>query len=284
MNHQLRREIIVTRVSNAMINRAGPTMVVRLKDATGRSVSDIASAFTATMDIFDLQALWAEIDALDTKIPGEAQLDLYERTQELLLEQTADLLRREQSATLGEMIADHKAGVRQLADVLDDVATQVQKERMWKTAWSFEERQVPHELAVKVAKFDLLRMAPAITRIARETSQETSRTAKVALDALEFFRVGELFARTQALQFTDYYDQLALSTAMDTLESASCALTREYLNTPLANGADLAAWVGQNSLNLQRAKSQIDEIVGAGEITVSRLTVAATQVRETIER
>ena len=282
INHQLRREIIVTRISNAMINRAGPTMAVRLKDETGRNMSDIASAFIATMSIFELPKLWAEIDQFDNQITGDVQLDLYQRTQDLLLEQTADLLRREHGSDFASAIAEYQGGVAALADVLDEVATAKQQERIWRNAWSFEEGKVSNELAARIAKLDLLRMAPSITRIAKETGTGITDAARIALDAFEFFRVGELMARTDSMQLTDYYDQLALSTAMGTLESASQALTRAYLGAPRSNGVDLASWVAENSASLQQAKSQIDGIVGGGEITVSRLTVAATQVREMI--
>ncbi|WP_164124484.1 NAD-glutamate dehydrogenase domain-containing protein, partial [Stenotrophomonas maltophilia] len=40
--HRLRREIIATGLSNSMINRGGPTFVVRLADQTGADVSTIA--------------------------------------------------------------------------------------------------------------------------------------------------------------------------------------------------------------------------------------------------
>ncbi|MGI9424355.1 MAG: NAD-glutamate dehydrogenase domain-containing protein, partial [Hyphomicrobiaceae bacterium] len=282
--HQLRREIIVTRVSNAMINRAGPTMLVRLKDITGRSVADIASGFLATMTIFGLPQIWSEIDQLDNRIPGDVQLDLYLRTQDLLLDQTADLLRSERAAEFADVAAAHHAGVGAFVDVIDDVATAGQNQRVANLVATLETGGVPLELAKKIARLELTRLAPSITRISEETGRNTAETARVALGALEYFRVGELKARTQAMQLTDYYDRLALSSAMDTLESASRALTREYLAAVRPNGVDLAGWVADNSTNLQRAKAQIDEIVGGGEVTVSRLTVAAEQVREMIGR
>ena len=282
--HQLKREIVVTRISNAMINRGGPTMFVQLNDATGRSVGDIAGALTATMAIFGLPRLWAEIDALDNKISGDAQLDLYKRTQDLLLEQTADLLHREHGKDMSEVIELHRTGATALAEVLDDAATPAQNERVWKKAWDFEQGHVPNELAARIAKLDLLRMAPSVTRISRDTGRSVADTAKTAFNALEFFRVGELLARTSGLQLSDYYDRLALSSALNTLESASRSLSRAYLSADTSNGLDLAAWVDGNSEDLRRAKLRIDDIVGGGEITVSRLTVTAGQVREMLGR
>ena len=43
--HRLRREIISTQLTNSMINRGGPSLVVRIADQTGASVDRIAAAF-----------------------------------------------------------------------------------------------------------------------------------------------------------------------------------------------------------------------------------------------
>src|SRR5262249_604887 len=50
--HRLRREIIVTQLANSMINRGGPSLVVRIADQTGASSVGIAAAFAATRDSF----------------------------------------------------------------------------------------------------------------------------------------------------------------------------------------------------------------------------------------
>src|SRR5262249_34204225 len=44
-HHRLRREIIATQLSNSMINRGGPSLLVRIADQTGASAARIASAF-----------------------------------------------------------------------------------------------------------------------------------------------------------------------------------------------------------------------------------------------
>ena len=42
--HRLRREIIATQLANSMINRGGPSLVVRIADQTGAAPADIAAA------------------------------------------------------------------------------------------------------------------------------------------------------------------------------------------------------------------------------------------------
>ena len=88
-SHRLRREIIATRLTNAIINRGGASMASRLKDTTGLAADDVVLAFTATQAVFGLEELFEQIDQLDTKLPGDVQLDLYLRVQALVRAQTA---------------------------------------------------------------------------------------------------------------------------------------------------------------------------------------------------
>src|SRR5262249_1732872 len=91
--HRLRREIIVTQLTNSMINRGGPSLVVRIADQTGASAASIAAAFAAVRDSYQMIALNTAIDALDNKVPGKLQLDLYAAVQDLLLDRLVWFLR-----------------------------------------------------------------------------------------------------------------------------------------------------------------------------------------------
>ena len=63
--HPLRREIIATALVNGMVNRAGTTFAFRLGEETGAPGPDIVRAHEAARAIFDQDALWRDIEALD---------------------------------------------------------------------------------------------------------------------------------------------------------------------------------------------------------------------------
>ncbi|MGI9522303.1 MAG: NAD-glutamate dehydrogenase [Hyphomicrobiaceae bacterium] len=283
-NHRLRREIVATQIANAMINRGGPAMPVRLKDATGRGAGDIAAAFIMVCEVFALSDIWADIEELDNEIDGETQLDLFARTQDVLFEQTLDVLHHEIVDDCQLLAVRYRSAVEELDGVLDDVATAAQLERKGAIQRTLEGHGVPNRLSAKLARLNLLAPAPAIARICKQTKTSVHLAARVFFEAQEFFRIGDFRVRTQALQLTDYYDRLALAAAIDALDQASRELTCAYLETEEEYGLDLETWSEKHSARLRRAKSQIEEIVGISEVTVSRLTVAAAQVRGSISR
>ena len=67
--HRLRREIIATRVTNDLVDRAGTTFVFRLREDTGASPADIARASVVARDVFGVRSLWHDIEALDGARP-----------------------------------------------------------------------------------------------------------------------------------------------------------------------------------------------------------------------
>ena len=71
--HRLRREIIATILSNRIVNLTGPTFAIQKRDAEGIDAGHVAQAFEAAYSAFHIDDLVARINALDGKIPAQAQ-------------------------------------------------------------------------------------------------------------------------------------------------------------------------------------------------------------------
>ncbi len=75
LSHRLRREIIATAVTNSLVNRMGSTFLLRMQEDTGETPAQIAKAYTIVRESMQARALWAEIDALDNKVPESVQIE-----------------------------------------------------------------------------------------------------------------------------------------------------------------------------------------------------------------
>ena len=119
-HHRLRREIIATQLANSMINRGGPSLLVRIADQTGASPARIAAAFAAVRDSYGMTALNTEIDALDNKMSGKLQLELYQAVQDLLLDRLVWFLRNVDLAQgLASIVAHYRDGIAAVEAALD---------------------------------------------------------------------------------------------------------------------------------------------------------------------
>ena len=75
-SHPLKREIIANTITNTVLNRTGATFVNFIASETGATAADVVRAFTLAREVFDLESLWDQIDALDYRVDAQLQLDL----------------------------------------------------------------------------------------------------------------------------------------------------------------------------------------------------------------
>jgi glutamate dehydrogenase len=276
--HSLRREIIALGLTNAIVNRGGPAMAVRLADEVRRTSADVAYAFLAAREVFELPALWARLDALDGQVKSEVQIDAYQATRDLVNAQTLWFLRN--GAALSDLagtIARHRAGIAALRPALADVLPSRRKAELESEARRLAAAGVPADIAADIAALHVLGLAPPITEIAEKTHTAVPQAASVYLAIGEHLHIADLAAKASAIATPDYYDRLAVAQALTQLDDAQAAFTREALR----GGADgIEAWLAGQGDRLARVKSTLEEIAGDQTCTVSRLLVAAGQLND----
>ena len=91
--HRLKREIVATRVTNDLIDRAGSTFAFRLRDDTGASMADIARASVVARDVFNVRSLWADVESLDGAVAADTQYDMLLSSRRMVERSTRWLLR-----------------------------------------------------------------------------------------------------------------------------------------------------------------------------------------------
>ena len=117
-DHQLRREIIATKIANRIINRMGIVHPFELVEEEGCALGDIAAAFVAVERLLEMPAIW---DALDeAKIDEGVRLSLFAQAASAMASQMADLLRVTQSLSQpGPVVARLEPGVDRLTAGVD---------------------------------------------------------------------------------------------------------------------------------------------------------------------
>ena len=133
--HQLRRQIVATRIANRMVNRMGLVHPFELAEEEGASMGDIAAAFATGVDLFGIAPLWADIDA--AQVSEGARLLMFEQVAVELRAIMADLLR---AAEPGRSIGDTVAELRPEITVLDAQVDRLLREETRAQAADFAAR------------------------------------------------------------------------------------------------------------------------------------------------
>jgi glutamate dehydrogenase len=120
LGHQLRNEIVATKVANRLVNRMGLIHPFELAEEEGVGMADVAEAFVVAERLFDVGALWSTIDR--AKIDERARIHLYGQVAAELRAHMADLIRHGvPERTLATCVADLGPGIA----LLDQASTRL---------------------------------------------------------------------------------------------------------------------------------------------------------------
>ena len=176
--HRLRREIIATQLTNSMINRGGATLIVRIADQTGAASPAISAAFAAVRNSYELIELNSQIDALDNKISGKVQLDLYGAVQDLLLDRLVWFLRNvDLTQGLEKIIGHYREGIAQVAGALDGALSKSAAGARDARVTELVKAGVPDALAYRMGSLSVLKAAPDIALVADRAGKPVAEVA-----------------------------------------------------------------------------------------------------------
>ncbi|MBE7733588.1 NAD-glutamate dehydrogenase [Devosia sp. CC-YST696] len=267
--HRLRREIIATVLTNAMINRGGPAFVSELTAATSASPGEVALAFAAVRDSYGLKALNAAIDGLDGKVPGVVQLELYGEVEALLRQQSLWFLRNTAIRDgLAGLIERHRDGVEKLSKARGLLPPE-QGAELTRRIDALKGRGVPSELARLVGELPFLGHSSDIVLVAERSGAELETAARAYFGVAGLFDLFRIIAGGRAIMLSDRFERMALDRAMANVMRA----LRDLASDALAAGS-IEDFVAQRSLEVSRTMASV-KMLTEGELTVSRLSVAA---------
>ncbi|MEM9207113.1 MAG: NAD-glutamate dehydrogenase domain-containing protein, partial [Pseudomonadota bacterium] len=278
-DHRLRREIVATFLANSMINRGGPVFVNRLVDQTGASLADIARAYAATRAAFDMPSINAAIDALDTKIGGLTQVDLYKRVQDLLWRQTPWFLRyADFSEGIGAVAETYRKGIATLAKSLDTYLEPQAVARRDAAKTGLADVGVPDALAKQLADMEMLEAATDVIRIAENTASKLSVAAKIYFGIGSTFGTDTLMAAMSDHAADDYFDRVALNQAMVAVATAQRRIAETVIADHGTGAKAIDAWQDSIGVRGARTREMVSGLSTDANLSVSKFSVAAAML------
>jgi glutamate dehydrogenase len=267
--HPLRREITATALVNGLVNRAGMTFTFRLREETGATAPDVVRAHEAARAIFDQDALWREIEALDDTVGVEVQTQMYLASRRLVERATRWLLRqRRQPLPVAETAALFAVPIARLA------AIAVMSERCEATANKYSSQGVPRELALRVAALDRLPRALDVVELADTHHAEVEEVATVYDEVGDRLRLEWLVDRIVELPREDRWDALA----RNALREDAAAQHRRIVDAVMKAGS-YDAWASTCTTLVARVLTLLDDIRAHGVFDIATLSVALRELR-----
>jgi glutamate dehydrogenase len=262
--HRLYREIMATQIANDIVNRMGLNFVLRQHRATGALVGDVARAYVAVLELFRLREIWAEIEALDHRVPSGVQLEMMLHLIRLVKRATRWVLRnRRHNLTPAALIAEFDPGMDQLFDVPSDVFRGRVADQFQGLYDRYVEAGVPAELAEAVARTTQAYTALGIIQVGSDIDVPLLEVARFYFLVGERLELDWFITQILTTRVESEWQALARDTYLEDLEWQHRTLTMGALRHRTEDGnllAAIEAWEKQEGRLLDRWQEMLAEL------------------------
>jgi glutamate dehydrogenase len=283
--HRLKREIIATAVTNSMVNRMGATFMMRMQEDTGQSPAAVAKAFNIAREVLEARSLWAEIESLDGKVNGNAQIDANLAIWRLLRSMTRWLLNHPgEVQDIAAAVDRYWPPMNELKTAIDSVTSAAERAVFEAGRAVWIEQGFPAELADKLAHLPALASGMDIALVARESNQSVVEVASV------FFAVGEvlnlkwLMEKVEELPVETRWHAAARGSLRDELISQQRALVIQILGFEHSGESihRVAAWMGREDPVLKATLATLADMRAQVVIDYPIVSVAVRRLAQLI--
>ena len=282
-SHHLRKEIIASRTTNSLVDRAGNTLVVEFIEKTGKSAVHIIRAYTIAHEVFDLRSLWAEVKALDNKVLSFTQTDMLMDIHNLLDWIVLWLLRSGSSGLdMKSYISESQKGIAELMSSVNKALSTHYIGDANKQSRRYTDECVPEVLALKISGLVNLYYGLDIVRMATHRKCQVLDGAKVYFTVGTRFRLGRLRATTDSMGTRNHWQQLAMAALVKEIYSHQLALASSVMDKSKKEAdvkKSIEDWIGINKSTVSATEQLLNELWTTDVNYLSMITVASRQTK-----
>jgi glutamate dehydrogenase len=278
--HQLRREIIATILSNALVNRMGAGFAQLWADDHGLSRAEVLKAYPTAHQVFDGNAWWQAIESLDNQLPAATQYRLMNLAVGLLKHATGWFAgSRWAGQPVGDTIARFSGPVAAVETLLPAALPPAYREDWERSHGAMLADGVPEALARRLANTRALGAALDIADLSLDTGVPLAETAAVYFGLGERFRFLWLFAAVNELPTTGKWQSLARVNLRDDVWRIHRRLAAATLAQPGGSAETrIAVWIASRERAATFAQTRLAELQAAGTRDFAGLSVGIREL------
>ena len=281
--HRLSREIISTVVANDLVNRTGVTFAFRLSEETGATAAEISRAYTVARDVYKMESLWMEIEALDNQVAAQDQTYMLLESRRLVERAARWFLRhRPKPLEVANNIEHFAPGVDALDQRLLSLLANSSLRQLKSSGNKLTRAGVPDSLAQRISKFSALYSALDIVEVATSVGLSIDEVGAVYFKLGETLHLPWLRDQVTKLPRDNRWQSLARDALRDDLYEQEAALTAHVLrgDAKVFNAKSrIDAWMRANRRSITRCQQVINDLKAGGNADFAMMSVAMREIR-----
>ncbi|MCV0437005.1 MAG: NAD-glutamate dehydrogenase [Hydrogenophaga sp.] len=273
--HPLKREIIATYMTNAVVNRMGATFVNFLANEASCTAADVVSAYTLAREVFALEPIWDRIDALDLKVTSELQLSLLTQLAAITQRASRWMLRHRGQGDLPTLIAKYRPAAQTLRQHVEQWLPAGAREQ-WKAASDrLVQAGVDAQLADDLTVLDHLYPVLDLVDVATQAGSSLEQAARTYFAVESTLGLDRWRQRIGKLPTDSLWQTQARASARDDVYSIAGQLVLSLLSSQQS----LAAWQERHARAIERINAMHESIADQAP-DLAPVSVALRELRQ----
>ncbi len=274
--HPLKREIVATVLANTLVNRMGASFVNFLAAEAVAKTADVVRAYTLAREIFDLEPLWDQIDALDHSVSSALQLDLLSKLMAIAQRASRWMLRRRgKAADLPTLIARYQPGGRELRAHLAAWLPVPAQEKWRQATQKLLDGGVDAELARQLTALDFIFPALDLMDLSEGVDAALSKVAGCYFEVDDVLGLSAWRVQINRLPTDTLWQTQARASARDDVYAIAAQITQ----AALTRYQGVADWATQNATVIARLRKLL-ECMASQEADLAPISVALRELRQ----
>lgn len=300
--HRLRREIMMSRLCNQIVDVGGPVFMERLREQTHGSVAEIAKAFVIAVEVLGVEHIRTAIRALDNNVSASAQISLHEEMMIVLQRVIGWLVRAREDGDITARISRRTQGLEHVDPSWIKVLSPYDSRRVLARIGRFMRAGIPQELAQNVSLLRAQASGFEVIALSEQTGWSVRRSAELFYQIGGRFKIDRLRSLslknevTKAASADDHWTSLARRRIDEDFYAAQAALAlaaaRHFIATigdkeegaPVASAKVVSgALIAQNPQAVETYQVLLRDLSTSGAWGLAKFAIMNGQLRELID-
>ena len=275
--HPLRKEIILTILTNKIINEMGSPIIEHIQSDTGAKLCDIIRSYIIVNHIFDLDNLWKQIGKLSVSVDFEVQVDIYSEIIKLLRRGICWFVRNLPCPIeIAAAIEFYGESVKELCGHLSEYLLGQAKEKLETRLSSYKEAKVPTDLAESVSILDSGVSSLDILLVAHSTQTDKKRVAELYFKVADHFYIDWMRKCIEKQMTESYWNRLSIQALKDDLYDKQRRVLQKVIEFK-SDSTNLQEWIDHNEKFVSIFLGFLEKIRHDEEIDMNMMILANKQ-------
>jgi glutamate dehydrogenase len=259
ISHPLAKEIIITLITNKIVNQLGGYLINIIKHETGCNIHDIVRAYNIACELFELDNLWHNVESVSTRINYNVKIDMFNEITKILGRAICCLLKHQNLLNIIEHIDEFKESSYSLSIIMQSLLVGEMKCQFQDKIERYKSFGIDESLAKSISMLDSLVSVFDIIYVAKQTNSPNDDVAKCYFLVGNKFNIDWLRDVCEEQTTNSYWDKLSIKSLKDDLYDKQRQLLIKIISNTNSQFS-LDSWIESNSKHVDTFFEFIEKI------------------------